>query len=131
MPPIKLNSQHKVPGPGASNSHPYEFVWKYGGNEVILTGNFDNWQKTIIMKMDNTDSQTFRVTLMLEPTQTWYYKFVVDGIWRCSLEFPTETDNAGNVNNVVYPVKSLPIQKNREANGVPSAVTQVSRTLRS
>lgn len=45
----------------------------------------------------------FSATVRLDPTQKWLFKFVVDGVWRCSLEFPTETDPLYNVNNVLYP----------------------------
>lgn len=79
----------------------HEFIWKYGGNRISLTGTFDEWRQTIIMNRDPTG--LFRATINLDPHKKWIFKFVVDGIWRCSLDFPTETDEHGNVNNVIYP----------------------------
>ena len=79
----------------------HEFIWKYGGNEVILTGSFDAWSKSIRMKK-NEELGIFKGTVFLNPYETWTFKFVVDGIWRCSLDFPTTSDSNGNVNNIFY-----------------------------
>lgn len=84
---------------------PHEFVWKYGGNRVILTGSFDNWNQSVQMTRDQSDSRIFRATVILDPEALWRFKFVVDGVWRCSLDFDTETDSAGNVNNIWPPTK--------------------------
>ncbi|PJF19819.1 Carbohydrate-binding module family 48 protein [Paramicrosporidium saccamoebae] len=83
------------------NVTPHEFIWKYGGNKVILTGTFDEWSQSILMTKDHTG--VFRSTVNLDAGQTWYFKFVVDGVWRCSLDFCSETDVTGNVNNVLLP----------------------------
>lgn len=83
----------------------HEFVWKYGGSRVILTGNFDDWSESVVMVKDHANG-VFRANVTLDPTKTWYFKFVVDGVWRCSLDFCTETDASGNVNNVLYPEAS-------------------------
>jgi hypothetical protein len=80
---------------------PHEFIWKYGGNKVILTGTFDEWSQSILMTKDHTG--VFRSTVNLDASQTWHFKFVVDGVWRCSLDFCSETDVTGNVNNVLLP----------------------------
>lgn len=87
--------------PSAPNAIPHEFVWRSGGSKVCLTGSFDNWTQGILMTKDQ--SGTFRATVLLDPHLKWYFKFVVDGIWRCSLDFASEADAQGNVNNVIYP----------------------------
>lgn len=80
-----------------------EFMWRHGGSKVVLTGNFDNWQGSICMH-ENPRSGYFETKLHdLNINQKLLFKFIVDGIWRCSLEFPTEVDSAGNVNNVIHP----------------------------
>lgn len=81
----------------------YEFQWRHDGRFVILTGTFDQWQGTIHMKRDH-DSGYFYSTLFLDPKRKWIFKFIVDGVWRCSLDFLTEIDIQGNVNNVIYPI---------------------------
>ena len=44
------------------------------------------------------------------------FKFVVDGVWRCSGEFPTESDPQGNVNNWRIPAQE-PWYKATNTNG--------------
>lgn len=68
---------------------------------MILTGNFDEWSQSILMVRDQMG--IFRATVNLDPMKTWHFKFVVDGIWRCSMDFATEVDEDGNVNNILQP----------------------------
>lgn len=77
-----------------------EIVWRYGGNEVFLTGSFDNWTKSVLMKKD-ADNENFVATIPLNPHKSHTFKFVVDGVWRCSLDFQTTHDDSGNVNNIL------------------------------
>lgn len=79
----------------------HDFIWKYGGTKITLTGSFDNWTKSMPMQWDEK-LEVFRASVYLNPYTTWTFKFVVDGVWRCSLDFPTATDEDGNVNNVFY-----------------------------
>ena len=79
---------------------PQEIVWKQGGSIVILTGSFDQWKGTIRMTKD-TRTGMFRTTLMCDPGRQVTFKFIVDDIWRCSLDYDTEVDPQGNVNNVI------------------------------
>ncbi len=79
---------------------PVEFTWKHGGNNVILTGSFDNWQQSIPMARDNHNDM-WRKTVLLDPSGIHQFKFIVDGVWRCSLDWETATDESGNVNNVI------------------------------
>jgi len=81
----------------------HEFQWKHDGDHIILTGTFDQWKKTIIMERDN-DTGYFSAAVLLDPRKTWAFKFIVDDVWRCSLDFSTELDAQGNVNNVIYPL---------------------------
>lgn len=81
----------------------HEFIWRYGGKQVILTGNWDNWAASGQPMRYHADSGVFKCVLDLDPTVAWQFKFVVDGIWRCSLDFPTCCDAQGNANNVLYP----------------------------
>ena len=84
-----------------TSSTPHDFVWKNGGGKVCLTGSFDNWSQSILMARDQNG--VFRATVNLNPKQKWVFKFVVDNVWRCSLDFASEIDENGNVNNVIYP----------------------------
>ena len=102
MPPVNTPGPNTAVGRAATKTGtPHEFVWKYGGTKVILTGNFDDWSQSILMMRDHANG-IFRATVDLDSKQTWIFKFVVDGVWRCSLDFCT-IEQDGNVNNVIYP----------------------------
>lgn len=58
----------------------FTFTWPAGPNEVIVTGTFDNWQKTLplVKKAD----QSFELTVPFpKDTPPVSYKYVVDGEW--------------------------------------------------
>eukprot|EP00158_Paraphelidium_tribonemae_P001270 Partr_v1_DN24184_c0_g1_i3_m70949 putative Protein kinase, AMP-activated, beta len=79
---------------------PVEIWWHHGGKNVVVTGSFDNWKQSVRMtRQGGKTSDEFLATVSLEPHQRVSFKFVVDGVWRCSGEFPTESDQHGNVNN--------------------------------
>ncbi len=82
----------------------HEFIWKYGGKQVFLAGNFNNWTSNEIELIPtDASSEYHRVQVELDPSRTWEFKFIVDGVWRCNLDIPTTTDSHGNTNNVIYP----------------------------
>ncbi|KAI3643888.1 hypothetical protein MP228_010052 [Amoeboaphelidium protococcarum] len=83
---------------------PVLFNWKHGGNNVVLTGSFDNWKQSIQMVKTPKAQDEYSAVLKLNPYEKHSFKFVVDGIWRCSMECPTESDQNGNVNNWRRPV---------------------------
>lgn len=109
--PIDMVSPANISVPNTGNNHqyssnkslvtPHEFVWKKGGNKVCLTGSFDGWNQSVLMTRDQNGS--YRAIINLREGEKQLFKFVVDGVWRCSLDFPCETDGQGNVNNVLYP----------------------------
>lgn len=77
----------------------YTFEWPYEGSEVIVSGTFDDWKKTV--KLDKKQaSKGFSKTVTL-PKQTTVYKFYVDGVWKVDDGVPTERDAQGNLNNVL------------------------------
>ncbi|KAG0226240.1 hypothetical protein BGW41_004237 [Actinomortierella wolfii] len=78
-----------------------KFHWKHGGEKVEVTGTFDNWQRTIQMKKIPSTTDEYMAIVELDRTQNIQFKFVVDDVWRCSTEFPTEYDQSGNLNNVL------------------------------
>jgi len=108
--PIDMTPPANTSVPNTGNNHqhsksrvtPHEFVWKNGGNKVSLTGSFDGWSQNVLMARDQSGS--YRATVNLREDEKQLFKFVVDGVWRCSLDFPCETDEQGNVNNVLYPI---------------------------
>lgn len=82
----------------------HEFVWRNGGKRVILTGAFDNWQiKEDHIMTARPGEGVHKICIPLDPNQAWQFKFVVDGQWRCSLDYPTICDPNGNTNNLLHP----------------------------
>ncbi|CAA22634.1 serine/threonine protein kinase AMPK (beta) regulatory subunit Amk2 [Schizosaccharomyces pombe] len=68
--------------------------WRGGGEVVYVTGSFSRWKK----KIQLLKSEDYTVLLQLRPG-TQRFKFLVDGIWCCSSDFPTATDAEGNLYN--------------------------------
>ncbi|KAF9263670.1 hypothetical protein L218DRAFT_1033965 [Marasmius fiardii PR-910] len=90
--------------------HSVTFEWPYGSaNNVILTGTFDHWSKSIRLDKQNA---SFKGTVKVPWNQKVAYKFIVDGEWRVNDREPTEKDPAGNLNNVyVAPEKLVELSK--------------------
>uniref|UniRef100_A0A6V7QT62 Phosphoglucan phosphatase LSF1, chloroplastic n=1 Tax=Ananas comosus var. bracteatus TaxID=296719 RepID=A0A6V7QT62_ANACO len=94
---IALVENEKRDGPP---THAVTFVWNNGreGDEVQLIGDFSNWKDTI--KADHKGGSKHEVELRLRHGK-YHYKFIVGGQWRHSTALPTETDEQGNINNVI------------------------------
>ncbi|KAI9006041.1 immunoglobulin E-set [Gaertneriomyces semiglobifer] len=84
-----------------SSQQPVTFRWRHPSQVVYLTGSFDDWSCSILLPRSDECRDEFAVTLLLDRSKRWEFKFVVDGAWRCSGEWPTCVDNVGNVNNVL------------------------------
>ena len=96
------------------NRVPYKFEWKGEGNQVLLTGDFLDWKGKIIMKK-NENTGYFEVVIPLE-RKKHRFKFIVDGNWACTNQYPTEPDEHNNLNNFIslndyYPPKEIPMSK--------------------
>ncbi|KAI8879195.1 carbohydrate-binding module family 48 protein [Backusella circina FSU 941] len=77
-----------------------QFLWKYGGNKVFLTGTFDHWKGSV--PMTQMDQNTFKVELTLDKSIDNQYKFIVDGVWCYDIDLPSIKDADGNENNIIY-----------------------------
>jgi len=86
---------------------PFEVCWKNGGQEVIITGDFDNWQGTHKMNF-NPVTKDFVAVIDIDRNKQHEFKFIVDGDWRPNWDLPTRTDEHGNVNNIIYAFPSGP-----------------------
>lgn len=78
----------------------YTFEWPYDGSEVIVSGTFDDWKKSVKLEKNGTGTKGFSKTVKL-PKEKTVYKFYVDGVWKVDDGVPTERDNQGNLNNVL------------------------------
>ena len=67
--------------------------WTLGGESVIVTGNFDDWTKSIICEKSNRGHVGI---LELKKPQKIIFKFIIDGEWKTSPYYPTEMDSQVN-----------------------------------
>ncbi|KAF0898887.1 hypothetical protein E2562_012600 [Oryza meyeriana var. granulata] len=82
-------------------THSVCFVWNSGreGEDVELVGDFtSNWKDKV--KCTYKGGSRYEADVRLRHGK-YYYKFIVGGQWRHSTSLPTETDEHGNVNNVI------------------------------
>lgn len=95
---MAVEGNHKGPP-----THAAQFIWNHGcreGEEVQLVGDFKgNWNEPI--KAVHVTGPKYAIDLRL-PQGKYNYKFIVGGQWRHSTILPTETDQWGNVNNVIW-----------------------------
>ncbi|KAJ3161614.1 hypothetical protein HDU88_007249 [Geranomyces variabilis] len=86
-----------------SATKPYTFLWKHGGNDVRVTGAFDDWRATDHILTRSADLPThFSLTLPIPAGTKVPFKYVCDGEWRVDLEAPLEKDSLGVENNIAY-----------------------------
>lgn len=75
-----------------------EFCWNAcSASCVQLTGSFNDWKEKI--EMAEVEG-IWKVSMELKKGRH-FYKFVVDGKWCYDIRKENETDDAGNVNNVI------------------------------
>ncbi|KAG9693422.1 hypothetical protein KCU95_g6531, partial [Aureobasidium melanogenum] len=104
----------------------YTFTWNHPAQEVYVTGDFDNWSKSV--KLDK-HGDSFRKTITLPGEESRiHYKFVVDGNWTTDSTAKQETDASGNVNNVVEARELSPEPEDRPANAFISSAHPQSTT---
>jgi len=104
----------------------YTFTWPYAAQEVYVTGDFDDWSKSIKLEKKG-DSFNKTVTIHGEENRI-HYKFVVDGNWTTDGQARQETDSSGNVNNVVDARELSPEPEERPAQAFISSVHPQSTT---
>lgn len=69
----------------------------HSGSHIIVTGSFDNWTQSLTLSPSSA-GHSHTVAIPVEKT---LFKFVVDGEWKVDESFATETDEHGNINNVL------------------------------
>jgi len=71
----------------------------HGGHVVFVTGAWDNWRsKTPLTRANPADPF---VAVLSMPVGVHQYKYIVDGNWMHNPLAPTQTDQHGNLNNIV------------------------------
>jgi len=81
--------------------HPHEFTWASSvPNSVIVTGTFDEWKETCHLQKDAAGR--FAATVDLPYGAKVLFKYIVDGNWTHNPREACESDDSGNVNNVLH-----------------------------
>ena len=92
----------------------YTFIWSEGGKDVKLTGSFSDWKIKFQMTRDPNEN-VFKYQMPLG-NEIYQYKFIVDGKWKYSKNYPTKEDGNGNINNVLDNTKNTLIQPKNTKN---------------
>lgn len=110
IPPLDPHSLHmqeaaSIVVEGARNEHavPTTFVWKGAGNEVAVSGTFNDWQDPI--PLERQPDGTFSTVMHLPPGE-YQYKYHVDRQWVHDEHAPTCSNSLGSINNLVKIVGS-------------------------
>lgn len=77
--------------------HQITFTWPAGPSKVIVTGTFDNWEKTV--QLDKSP-KGFSKTLGVPWDSKIVYKYFVDGQWQIDPSSPKEYTDNRYMNNV-------------------------------
>ncbi|KAK1320572.1 hypothetical protein QJS10_CPA03g00386 [Acorus calamus] len=114
-------------------THAVTFVWNMGcreGEEICLVGDFTgNWKEPV--KAVHKGGSRYEVELRLRHGK-YGYKFIVSGHWRHSTSAPTETDEHGNINNVIRVGDVARVRHfvpTQQLNKDPTVIKVIERTL--
>ncbi|OBA19636.1 hypothetical protein METBIDRAFT_33285 [Metschnikowia bicuspidata var. bicuspidata NRRL YB-4993] len=80
-------------------SSTYTFKWPSGPKDVIVTGTFDEWSKSLPLVKQADGS--FELTVPFADDVRVLYKYVVDGEWLTNSAQSIDTDSNGIENNVL------------------------------
>eukprot|EP01095_Lingulamoeba_sp_RSL-Kostka_P000840 TRINITY_DN110_c6_g1_i1.p1 TRINITY_DN110_c6_g1~~TRINITY_DN110_c6_g1_i1.p1 ORF type:complete len:299 (+),score=84.91 TRINITY_DN110_c6_g1_i1:56-952(+) len=74
---------------------PTVITWTEGGDEVFITGTFNDWKEKIPLNKSQRDF----TTILYLPPGVHQYKFIVDGKWKHASNHPIAADVRGNLKN--------------------------------
>lgn len=77
----------------------HSFLWRHAGNDVKVTGEFDDWSART--SMQRTEDGHFVKVIDLPANSKVYYKFVVDGHWCVDGEALKEGEGAHENNYIL------------------------------
>jgi hypothetical protein len=91
---------------------PFIFEWKEDNKKVTLTGDFFNWVHFIPMKKDKK-TNFFKLKINL-PKKRNEFKFIADGKWKCSNDYPQFTNETGIYNYIDLSNNEKKKEENKE-----------------
>jgi hypothetical protein len=91
-----------------------QLEWNNGGNDVKITGTFNNWQLDNMIKVDNK-----WIYKLNRQADVYIYKYKVDGEWCVDEKAEKMTDENGKVNNflIIYEKQNIFLSGRIEING--------------
>jgi 5'-AMP-activated protein kinase, regulatory beta subunit len=95
--PAAGQDMYSASGNSLGSIVPTIFTWTFGGHSVSVTGAWDHWAAKVPLAKNGGEHSA----VLNLPVGSYQYKFIVDGNWKHSSSLPTETDQHGNLNNVV------------------------------
>ncbi|XP_057983945.1 phosphoglucan phosphatase LSF1, chloroplastic isoform X2 [Malania oleifera] len=109
-------------------THSVTFVWiGHEGEEVFLVGDFTgNWKEPVRAVHKGGSRHEVEVRL---PQGKYYYKFIANGQWRHSTASPTERDERGNINNVIFVGDTASVRPSTEQQKDANTVKVIERPL--
>ncbi|KAJ1560160.1 hypothetical protein HK096_009759 [Nowakowskiella sp. JEL0078] len=79
---------------------PFTFTWPYTHNwNAKLTGDFDQWTRSL--QMNRQADGSWSLTLDLDSTRDWDFKFEIDGEWQYDSAQPFHYSRIKTINNFV------------------------------
>ncbi|KAK9117152.1 hypothetical protein Sjap_016099 [Stephania japonica] len=105
-------------------THAVTFIWNgREGEEVFLVGDFTgNWKEPL--RAIHKGGSKYEADVKL-PMGKYRYKFIINGQWRHSTVSPTETDESGNINNVIILGSKASVRPSFQPQPKDSAVVKV------
>jgi hypothetical protein len=85
-----------------------QLEWNNGGNDVKITGTFNNWQLDNMIKVDN--KWIYKLNMQVD---VYIYKYKVDGEWCVDEKAEKMTDENGKVNNflIIYEKQNIVLEE--------------------
>ncbi|MFN6036074.1 MAG: glycogen-binding domain-containing protein, partial [Dolichospermum sp.] len=113
---VKVSDAHETPepqGPLDADLVPVLFVLRTTAEDVVVVGSWTDWKGhfKLIRHLDDVFQGWVDV-----PVGTHQFKFITDGHWITSDDFPIEVDEAGNSNNILS-VPAAPRSQSPAADG--------------
>lgn len=94
---ILMNEQQEDTDGPPQKLIPTLLEWTLGGKNVYVEGSWDSWKSKRSVEKSGKD----HVILLGLPSGIYRYRFIVDGERRFRPDLPCETDNMGNIVNLV------------------------------
>lgn len=107
---------------GSTTTVDYTFEWPSGPEDVVVTGEFDEWKGTMpLLKTSSGDFElTFPVKIPANKEKV-FFKFIVDGNWVTSDAYGKDFDENGIENNYISRTEASALSEKPLGTRIPEA----------